>query len=500
MGLLDTLRGKQDDSSLAETAKRQGWQLTLMEENLRALEDAAEDGQWRRIGANLEREFTRDGLDDLMSMSRAMYLSNPLIQRAVNVRTYYTWGQGVDFSADEQIMKKVIDPMLEDDGNQMELFSHQARLLTDVDQEVDGNTFFALFRSTPTEPARVRSIPAEEIRKIYRDPDDRNKVLYYRRKWSALVFNEATGVEETKDFECLYPDIGHDLINGPETVGGIEVRWESPVIHQKVGGLKQMSFGVPTTYAALDWARAYKKFLEDWHTIVSSLARFAWKVTTKVKKVDRVGKKISGDGSDDELGPRSTRRPTQPAGSVFVGSADDSITPIAKSGANTSADDARASRLMVGTAMDLPDTILSGDADVGNLATAKSLDRPTELAMTSRQLMWSHWYQRLFGWAIEDAIRSRRLGQIAPDKRAVQVKFPSILEHDMKDTVSALISAATLDGKAEAGTMPREELSRMLMTAIGVEDVQDQIDKLDTTDQVAVAAAVERLREVLEGE
>ena len=146
-----------------------------------------------------------------------------------------------------------------------------------------------------------------------------------------------------------------------------------------------MSFGVPGTYAALDWARAYRKFLEDWHTIVSSLARFAWRASTKSSKVEGLRSKMSTGITADSA---EETNPSVPAGSIWVGTADDQLTPMPKTGTNTSADDARPSRLMVGAAMDLPDTILSGDADVGNLATAKTLDRPTELAMRSRQAMW----------------------------------------------------------------------------------------------------------------
>jgi hypothetical protein len=499
VSLLDTLgfRGNgngDSDRTMAELARRQAWQLDLMQENMSVLENTVrEDAGWRRIGRDLEREFTRSGLDDLVEISRAMYISHPLIQRAVNITTYYTWGQGVEFSADDKVMDSVITPMLEDDGNQVELYSHQARLLTDVDQIVDGNTFVALFDG---DPVRVRSIPTEEIRQIIRNPEDRNEVWFYERVWASESFSLATGLSTTEQNKAYYPDIGFRPQSQPETIGGVDVMWHSPVIHQKIGGLKHMSFGIPGTYAALDWARAYRKFLEDWHTIVSSLARFAWRASTDASKVDRLKSKMSTGISADS--PVESNAPP-PAGSVFVGTDADSFTPIPKTGAHTSAEDAKPSRLMVGAAMDLPDTILSGDADQGTLATAKSLDRPTELAMRSRQMMWSHWHQRVFGWAIQRALENGTLTGVPDDELSVQVKFPPILEHDVKETVSSIISAATLDGKTEAGTVPREELARVLMSSVGIEDVQSQIDKLDTEDRASVEQAVERLRKAAEG-
>lgn len=502
MSLLERITGaRREERSLAEQLQQARWQGEFLQESIRDLEDAMSgDGEWRKLGMQLEKEFTRGGLDDIIDVSRAMYLVHPLIQRAVNITTYYTWGQGVEFDADETLMQNVITPMITDHKNQAELYGHQARLLTDVDQIVDGNTFFALFK---TDPVSVRSIPSNEIRRIHTNPEDRNEIWFYRREWTGESFDVNSGRYANKRYECLYPDIDYNPSTKSETIGGIEVKWDAPVIHQKIGGLKQMQFGVPGTYAALDWARAYKKFLEDWHTIVSSLARFAWKVSTKGSKVDGVKRKMNTRGRGPELteGDPTERPPA--AGNAWIGVPGDELTPIPKTGAHTSAEDARPSRLMVGAAMDLPDTILSGDADVGNLATAKTLDRPTELAMRSRQSMWQDWHERVFAFAVQVAEEQGRLGGVPEDKRSVKVTFPPILEHDSDATVRALVSAATLDGKAEAGLIPREELARQLMAAVGVEDVSAAIGELNLEDQQAAAdaaAAVERLAEAINGD
>src|SRR6185503_18838962 len=61
----------------------------------------------------------------------------------------------------------------------------------------------------------------------------------------------------------------------------------------------------------------------------------------------------------------------------------------------------------------------------------------------------------------------------------VNVVFPPILEHDTQQTVAAIVSAATLDGKSEAGTVPRDELAKQLMSAIGVEDIQAALEEVE---------------------
>lgn len=477
-------------------AQRERWQAEFLEESLRALEDHAREDGWRRLTSSMEFDFTRDGLDDLMAISQAMYISHPLIQRAVNVRSYYTWGQGVTITvADERVNERWLRPMLDEPGNQSTLFSHMAHILTDVDQQVDGNTLIAMFTDPRTGLVKLRDVPVNEIREIITNPDDVTEIWYYRRRWTQRSLNMSSGTVDQRAMEAFYPDFRYASTarQRPESIGGIEVRWDSPIVHQKTGGRKRMLFGIPETYAALDWARAYRKFLEDWHTIVSSLARFAWRATVSANRVQAAKDKFA---TSDGRGVR-TRQPPPPAGSVFIGGQLDRLDPIAKSGTTTSAEDARPSRLMVGAAMDLPDTILSGDADVGNFATARTLDRPTELAIMSRQQMWIAHHRSILDYSIEQAIRARIIPDADP---GLSISFPDILEHDIEAQIRAVISAATLDGKVEAGTIPRDTLIRLLMEALGVDDIDEKIKQLDDEDHAALAQAVRDLAKAVNGE
>lgn len=477
-----------------------------LKESLQRLEMGMDgDGEWRRIAHNVKREFTRGGLDDVAELSRAMYLSSPLIQRAVNVTTYYTWGQGVTIKAKEdRIQKEIVEPQMEDDGNRAELYSHQARLLTEVDQMVDGNVFLALF-TDPLGDVSIRSIPVEDIREIHHKPGDKQQIWYYRRVWVEEIFNQSNGRVEQKQREALYPDWRYHPVKQPGSIGGVEVMWDAPILHRKTGGLKHMMFGFPETYAALDWARAYKKFLEDWHTLVASLARFAWKATTKGRKVKGTKKKFQS--TIPESGEEHNRQ--QEAGGVAIVPSGDDLTPIPKTGAHTSADDARPSRLMVAGAMDLPDTILSGDVDIGNFATSKTLDRPTELAMRNRQINNAEREKDIFRYTVDAKVRRGRLpGRVETLPSGltvveptvdptVTVSFPPILEHDVVSTVKSIVAAATLEGKTESGNLPRELTSKLLMEAIGVEDIETALSELGPEEQKELTQAVEKLSEAV---
>jgi hypothetical protein len=146
---------------------------------------------------------------------------------------------------------------------------------------------------------------------------------------------------------------------------------------------------------------------------------------------------------------------------------------------------------MIGASMDLPDTILSGDPKVGNLATARALDRPTELAMTSRQKLWADVYEDLCNYALDWQVRATRgklSGTVEYDDdmpivdhqidAAIEVKFPDVLEHDPVDAIRAIVLAATLDGRPAAGTLPDEVVSRLLAARLGVEDVDEMVVRL----------------------
>lgn len=519
MGIRELITGSNGGQPTQEQMSNQllaaNIQADHLTESLMRLEMAMEDEGWRRIGWEIEREFTKQGLEEIVKLSRAMYLANPLIQRAVDVKTYYTWAQGVTYKAkDDTIQDVVVEPLMNDIGNKAEIFSHQARVLTDVDQQVDGNLFLVMPTSVNGDVS-IRSIPFEQITEIISREGDYAITTYYRRVWSEDIFDEATGKRSTKQRDELYPDWRYHPTRKPDTIGGQKVNWDSPILFNKTGGLKRMKYGVPETFAMLEWARAYKGFLEDWHTLVKSLSRFAWQSTTKPKKIKDLKSKLEKQGQDDptegegEEPPRQRRRKI---GDAFVGKEGDKLEAINKTGAHVSADDARPSRLMVAAASGLPDTILSGDVDIGNFATSKTLDRPTELMMMSRQTMWGDIYRDIFRYQHDAKVRARGLpGTEYRDSRTglmmiqptldptVEVSFPPVLEHDPKANVDAITTAATLAGKSDAGTMPAELTSKMLLEALGVDDVEAALKELPEMEAAKVEEALNNLTEAIRG-
>ena len=185
------------------------------------------------------------------------------------------------------------------------------------------------------------------------------------------------------------------------------------------------------------------------------------------------------------------------------------LQPSRTAGATTSAEDGRRMLLMVAAAMGLPETFF-GDASVGSLATAKSLDRPTELKFRDRQSLWEDWLKELIQYAIERAMAapSGPLPVMLDEKaRHLDVDFPPVLERDIDRTIGAIVTSATLDGKALAGTMDLPTVSRMLLTALGEDDVDEILAALfpegwedrqaGTEAQESFVEAVRTLREAV---
>lgn len=481
----------------------------LLTESIAELELALEDQGWVRLGLNGSYEFSRGGLEQLVRLSRLMYLKNPLIRRGVNVKTFYVWGQGYEISARDTSVQDALTPFLEDEGNEQALFAQSSAMMREQDLETDGNVFFALFPNRVTGHVKVRTVPFEEITEIFCNPDDRNEPWFYRRIWSQETI-DASGVRSTTSREEWYPDWKYKPTVGtgagvswrtapreaqqvrPMTISGQKVNWQTPIMHVKVGHVSQMRFGVPEVYPALDWAKAHTKFLEDGATIFRSLSVFAWKFAgPKKTREDAKGRMQTTLGANGGTGLETNPPPS--AGAVqFIPEGTEGMVPINKSGATIGLDDGRHFRLQVAAALGLPDTFLSGDIDVGNHATAATMDRPTELMMLARQELWREVLLDLCGFAVEWSVRSTRgqlTGTVLRDPTgndtlnisgveddAIDVNFPPILEHDVQAVIAALVNLASLGGHPWADVLDYKTWITEVASSLNVENAEEFVN------------------------
>ena len=462
-----------------------------LQETLTTLELALDSEGWLRIGGGSEREFSRGALTTINQLARYYYLKSPLIRRGVAVQADYVFGQSVEISAETDEVNAVVQEFLDDRRNKTELFGHQAMLLKETELTLFGNLFFVFFTNSQTGRVVIRTLPMDEIEDIITDPEDAKQPWFYRRVWTQTGM-DAQGMAMSETKRALYPDYCYRPSSRPASWGDTPIMWGSPVYHVKVGALPDMRFGVSEVYAALDWAKAYTKFLEDWATITRAYSRFAWQL-----KVPGGSTQIAAAKARLNTTVTDTASETNPppiTGSTFISGAGTDMQPIRTAGATVSMEDGRRLLLMVCATVGLPESFF-GDVSVGTLATAKSLDRPTELKMRNRQSLWEDVFTDIFWYVLEQAVRARRLaGTVIDDEdgvpvldlgqtddgqgnmvdidATVHVTFPPILEHDVAASVQAITQAATLGGAGTlAGTIDQETVSRMLLTALGERDI-----------------------------
>jgi hypothetical protein len=449
-----------------------------LKERLAELELALEDRGWKRQLAIADSEFSRYGIQQIILISQLYFIKNPLIKRGVTIASYYVFGRGMEISTDDETANVALQAFL--DANRKEL-GHRGLTQKEVTLYTDGNLFFVFFTDLSTGEINVRTISALEIQEIITDPDDVSRPWYYHRRWMSKGFDPATGVTQVQPADCWYPDAGYDPPDKPPMIGGAPVMWDSPIMHEKIGALPKWHFGVPDVYAALDWARAYKSFLEDWATINRALARFAWDVKTEggapaISNFQRMMSTTLADGGNSvEYNPPPT------VGSAFISGPKNTVTPIKTAGTTTTPEEGRRILLMVAAAFGLPETFF-GDASVGSLATATSLDRPTELKFLEAQERWRELLQRICRYALSRSAMapSGRLKESKDkvDNITVSVTFPAVLEHDIGEMVTAIVSAATLNGNPLAGTIDPRTLMSLLLSELGVENPEAVMDAM----------------------
>jgi hypothetical protein len=484
----------------------------LLRERISELELSMEDAGWLRLSGDLAegKEFSRDAIRNINKLSRLYWLKNPLIKRAVYTQTAYIFGQGMTLKAAHPSIQDVIDDLTDDEKNKTELFDHQARMTKETELQLLANLFFVFFVNESTGHVRIRTVDPDEITNIVTNPEDRKEPWYYLREWQQV---KELGSETTEVHKLYYPDYRYNPQKGyPSAIDGVKVAKEQ-VYHVKVNCLSDMKFGVSEVYAGIDWAKAYKEFLEDWATIVKALSRFAWKVTSSVGQtgIDLAKSKLNSTVTS----ANPTERTMPPAaGSMWMSNDALKMEPITKSGATTSVEDGRRLLLMVSAATGIFEHYF-GDPSTGNLATAKSMERPMELMFVDRQELWRSVHDTICQYAIDQAIIAssgplkgevewndydERKVQIENDAadpqdknsegpqpidRTVVITFPDILEKDMDGKIKAIVTSATLDGKQPAKTIDMKTVTKMLLDALGESDYSDLLDTLFPDDPIA---------------
>lgn len=466
-------------------------ELELALESLADVELAQDDEGWQRLSAQIEAEMTRDGLLRASRLCRVMTIVNPLMRRALQVRTAYVWGQGVGVQAratdktGAQDVNAVIQRFVDDPSNRETFTGSQAHHDLESGLWNDGAVFTALFTNPRNGRVQVRVLPYDEITDVVCNPEDEDEPWLYKRVWTHSALDPRTGQTITEPRETWYPALNYRPAARMRQVNGAPVRWDAPVHRTRVNRLAHKQFGIGDGYAAINWARGYKEFLEDWAQLTKALSRFAFKASSSKNPSQKLRAKLQ---QQQQIAGGSQ------AGATAYTSPDSTLEAVPKTGATIDSDSGRPLAAMVASAVGLPVTTLLSDPGVtGARATAETLNQPMRLELQSRQELWTETYRAIFAYVIEQAVRASDGmldGTITRDPydghmavelvgnvdATVDITWPDLEEVPVETIVKAVVEA---DGTEK---MPPLETVRLLLRALKVRDVDEIVDQMTDDD------------------
>lgn len=386
-------------------------------------------------GATIEalRRIQKSDIDMYHDLATFAYIFNPLIKSAVNIKTRWTFAKMCNISSEVEANQKIIDAVTKDPLNKNAFFSKQAIREIDHELQKGGNIYPAIHMYS--DPVGVRVISSYEITDIVSDPDDADKPMYYCRSWTT-----ESGAMETRAYPSIFNDNPEAEIKAPSGTL-FKVDPEIVVYHMHTAKSLKQKWALSELTAARPWAQAHAQFLEDYGAVVAAYRKYSHMMTTKggASQVTALSNQFKGNQS-----AMNTPLQSNPAGSMVVASEGNELKVIdAGSGKMVGLSDSRTFLLQVCADTGVPDTLLVGDSNNGNLATATALEGPFGILIEDRQSDWQCTLEMVF---------TRILGNPEFD-----VSFPP-LRSNVAAYITAVNNVATLNQAGNwAGTVKAKD-------------------------------------------
>ncbi len=445
-----------------------------------------------------------------MLISRLYYIKNPICRRLVDVCAAYVFARGVEVTTSDDTANDVLRDFFERNKT---VFGHVGLMRQERAKDLDGNIFWVFFSDTAARgEVNVRTIDPLEIQEIICDPNDADTEQLYKRCWVEQTFDMKTGAASATQRSKWYPALKYNPASKPAKIGADEVEWKRPIYHRKCGDVGKWRFGCPRIYALLDWAKEARRYLEACASLAQSLAHIGLTITTKggQQALEAMKQQLQ-----TTVGPSSQLLDSNPpplTASVFGSGPGTKLEAFKTQGAGLDPEKVRQYKLMCCMVKGVPETFL-GDVSTGNLATATSLDRPTETVFLNLQ---EEWREDLFVIAtyvltvssratngtLKEALRN--LGHKGPislfeaRKRTdaagrtvyeafqqktgsgaveVKVNFPNIREGDVPALVTATVESMTLGENGGDNGIDKKAGIIALYDLLGIEGGDELAEK-----------------------
>ena len=408
-----------------------------MYERLESLMSFANDSVgWETLsswGAN-DEPVSLQTLKETAEILSDMTSTNPLFKRGKDLRHSYCYSRGVSF---ENIKPKAQEAM-DNPYNRESLFDRQATEQGIRTRGTDGNRFVLKNNST----GELYNIPLVQVADAYLDPNDRSRILYIKRSWTA----------NNKSQTAWYPTANLRDSKKPvsSTIKNAEGRTEKvltgyTLFHKAYNRPLGQTWGIPDFLPAMMWAKAYSAYLKDNATLVRAYSRIAMKVTSPTKK--------SKDNSSARLLANTDIGGT----AVTDGATDISMLPA--QGSNVNFGNGRPLAAMVATSFGVSIVALLSDPGTGgSYGVAETLDPPTLLMAQNLQADEKELYERI--------LRSYA-------NPSAEVTFPSI------DKDPAYRALQSISQAVSQGLLHREEGREAAIRLLDIEEPKRGLPKPD---------------------
>ena len=413
--------------------------LQMIQESIARLAEATSTNEtgWINVSHGfVPWETTGEERQRVIEKVRDTYKKNPLAGQIVDLKRYFTMGQGISFKAEAPEVQEVLRQFWTDESNKW--FQRQSQLSDDL--EIDGEFFLRFFVDQYTGRVQVRCIPAWQITDIITDQEDAETPLFYRREWTEQRWDEKNKMYAIVKY---HTGVEADYISAEE------------ILHVKIGSPLYAKFGQSPLYRILGYLNAYKEWLEDRAKLNKARAAFAWKKKIKTSAAG-VASAVSGVLNTLNKVVTGAEKPVPPktGGVIVENEAVEWDVISAKIGADDASEDGRAIKLMICAGSGIFEHYL-GDAKVGNLASTKSMELPMLKMFEWRQKLFEEVFLFIFRRVIRAAVDAGVLPEkmkvirqekgekyeleVPTDQVHIDIDFPPLVLREIKDMTDALI-------------------------------------------------------------
>lgn len=445
------------------------------------LERTLEDIGWTNINSPSSGLFVeaRESYVRMVKRSRLAFVKNPIVSQAVELTTFYVFGDGVTSpkSPNEDI-QEIISEFWNDPDNRLALTSAINQFKLSNKLQYDGELVFVLQPDVDGK-VYVRIIDPVSISAVIFDHVDGMRPLFYRRSTTQgnseyfADFSNATALmrdEYPDDFMamCATHDIEYKRVIS-----------DAYIYHVKINNDILDRRGIPTVFRAIDWGNSNNKMNNDLSSFINAQAQYA--IKKKVK-----GTRGQIDAMAAKLRQNSTlTNPSGQAGATLLQNQliDTEMVGLPSSTGQLFETGIRRSLLMMCAAFGIMEHYF-GDPSTGNLATATAMELPMLKRFQAFRKIWEGIFDDIINFQLDiylmttnvnaftfNAVKNRLVVKNDFTDRTVDIDFPPILQQDLQ-----VLSVALMNAK-NAQLIPIETAQRLFMSAAGVNNIDEEMQK-----------------------